>query len=498
MDAHNTTATHSDIILIGAGIMSATLGTLLKELMPQSSITIFEVLNAAAEESSNVWNNAGTGHAALCELNYTPENPDGSIQIERAISINEKFKYSLQFWSYLVKQGKITQPEEFIQQLPHISFVQGEKDVAFLRKRYEALVKHPLFYNMHYSEDPAQIAQWLPLMMDNRQINEPIAATRIHTGTDINFGTLTQKLFNHLTAQSDVRIHYNHSVKDIKRQADGSWQLDVLNTATGQYGKHRAKFVFIGAGGGSLNLLHKTGIPESHHIGGLPVSGLFMVCRNPEITSQHFAKVYGRAALGAPPMSVPHLDTRFIDGEQTLLFGPFAGFTSKFLKYGSIWDLPASVHADNLTTVLAAGGKNLDLTKYLIQQVLLSKEERMKELRQFVPNAKSEDWQLIQAGQRVQIIRDTPDEKGVLRFGTEVISSQDGSIAALLGASPGASISVQAMLDVMERCFAEQMPQWQSKLEEMIPSIGKNLAEYPDLIQYIQYDVRQSLGLPPE
>lgn len=498
MEAQNTAnAQHSDIILIGAGIMSATLGTLLKELNPQSSIRIFETLSAPAEESSNEWNNAGTGHAALCELNYTPENADGSVSINRAVEINEKFKLSLQFWSYLVQKGKISAPEEFITQLPHISFVQGEKDVRFLRNRYEALCQHPLFYNMEYSEDPEVLSQWMPLMMAKRQFNQPMAATKIDTGTDINFGALTRKLMAYLNQQENIFSHYNHNVKDIKRNTQNHWELDVENKTTGQRQKYSAKFVFIGGGGGSLKLLHKTGIPESQHIGGVPVSGLFMVCHNPEVISQHYAKVYGRAALGAPPMSVPHLDTRFIGGKQTLLFGPFAGFTSKFLKHGSIWDLPTSVHTDNLTTVLAAGSKNLDLTKYLVQQVLLNKEERMKELRQFIPDAKSEDWDLLQAGQRVQIIKDTPEEKGVLRFGTEVVHASDGSIAALLGASPGASISVQAMLEVVQLCFPDQLAQWDDKLREIFPALGKKLADHPDLIQYIQTDVRASLGLKP-
>lgn len=495
MDAQNTQTAYSDIILIGAGIMSGTLGTMLKELSPESSITIFESLQSVAEESSNEWNNAGTGHAALCELNYTPENADGSVSIDRAVDINGKFKLSLQFWSYLVTTGKVKQPEEFITQLPHISFVQGEQDVRFLRTRYEAMSQHPLFSNMEYSEDPAVLAQWMPLMMQQRANNQAIAATRIATGTDINFGELTRKLFQHLTQQSHVQIHFNHQAKNIKRTADDNWQIEVLDKTTGQIHQHSARFVFIGGGGGSLHLLHKTGIPESQHIGGVPVSGLFMVCQNPEIVSQHFAKVYGRAALGAPPMSVPHLDTRFIGGKQTLLFGPFAGFTTKFLKHGSAWDLPSSVRPNNLTTVIAAGSKNLSLTKYLVQQVLLSKEERMEELRQFVPHAKSEDWDLIEAGQRVQIIKDTPEEKGVLRFGTEVVHAQDGSIAALLGASPGASTSVQAMLEVIEKCFLDKHPEWRVKLQEMIPSLGKKLSEHPDLIHHIQTHVRDSLNL---
>lgn len=493
MNATETMKT--DVVLIGAGIMSATLGTLLKEVAPETSIAVFEQLDEVAKESSHELNNAGTGHAALCELNYTVEKADGSIDIQRAIDINEKFKLSIQFWSYLVRKGLIDKPEEFIQQLPHMSFVQGEKDVAFLKKRYEAMSQHPLFKNMTYSEDREQLAQWFPLMMANRDETTPIAATHVPTGTDVNFGALTRKLFVHLS-NIGVQTHLNHTVKSFYKVADG-WQISILDKTTNKTVTHHAKFVFIGAGGGSLHLLQKTGIPESHHVGGFPVSGIFLQCTNPEIANQHFAKVYGKAALGAPPMSVPHLDTRFVDGKRTLLFGPFAGFSPKFLKHGSFLDLPTSVRTHNLTTVLAAGAKNLDLTKYLIEQVKLTKEQRMDELRQFYPDAKSEDWNLIEAGQRVQIIKDTPKERGVLQFGTEVISAADGSVAALLGASPGASTSVQAMLDVLRKGFGKNMPDLESKLQEMMPSLGKNLAEDLDLLNYIQTEVRESLGLKP-
>lgn len=211
------------------------------------------------------------------------------------------------------------------------------------------------------------------------------------------------------------------------------------------------KFVFIGGGGGSLPLLQKTGIPESKHIGGFPVSGLFMVCKNQKVVEQHHAKVYGKAKVGAPPMSVPHLDTRYIDNKKALLFGPFAGFSPKFLKTGSNLDLIGSVKPNNVLTMLAAGVKEMGLTKYLIQQVMLSHEKRMEELREFIPNAKSEDWDIVVAGQRVQVIKDTDaGGKGTLQFGTEVVSAADGSIAALLGASPGASTAVHVMLEVLE------------------------------------------------
>ncbi|CAM4003960.1 malate:quinone oxidoreductase [Cohnella lubricantis] len=487
--------TKTDVILIGAGIMSATLGSLLKELKPDWDITLFERRAIPGEESSNEWNNAGTGHSALCELNYTVEKPDGSIDIGKAIKVNEEFQVSRQFWSYLVRSSLIRNPREFIYPVPHMSFVQGEKDVAFLKKRYEALASNPLFQGMEFSDDPAKLEEWIPLMMRDRQGNQPIAATRSEAGTDVNFGALTRTLITHLK-NKNVDINYSHQVEDIKRTSDGSWELKVRNLAGGTIERIAAKFVFIGGGGGSLHLLQKSGIPEGKGVGGFPVSGLFMVCQNPEVVAQHHAKVYGQAPVGAPPMSVPHLDTRFIDGKESLLFGPFAGFSPKFLKFGSMFDLITSVKPHNLVTMLAAGVKNASLTTYLIKQVMLSKEKRMEALREFVPNARSEDWDLIVAGQRVQIIKDTASGgKGTLQFGTEVISAADGSIAALLGASPGASTAVSVMLEVIQKCFPQQIKSWEPKLKEMIPSYGLKLLDHPELIQHIQSTTAQTLGL---
>ncbi|SDN26057.1 malate dehydrogenase (quinone) [Fictibacillus solisalsi] len=487
--------TNTDVILIGAGIMSATLGTLLKELVPEWNIKVFEKLGKPGEESSNEWNNAGTGHAALCELNYTVEKPDGSIDISKAININEQFQVSMQFWSHLVNRKLIQKPEEFIMPLPHMSLVQGEKNVNFLKKRFEALSKNPLFQGMEFSEDTEKLLEWIPLILEGRKMDEPIAATKIDSGTDVNFGALTRILFDHLKTKN-VDVLYGHGVNDLKRASDGSWELKIKNIDSGTVERHKAKFVFIGGGGGSLHLLQKSGIPEGKHIGGFPVSGIFMVCNNPKVIEQHHAKVYGKAKVGAPPMSVPHLDTRFINNKKSLLFGPFAGFSPKFLKTGSMFDLITSVKPDNILTMLAAGVKEMSLTKYLIQQVMLSKEQRMDELREFIPNAKSEDWDLVVAGQRVQVIKDTEaGGKGTLQFGTEVVTGANGTIAALLGASPGASTAVHVMLEIISKCFPDRMKEWEPKIKEMIPSYGLSLMENPDLLRKIHQSTAESLGL---
>ncbi|MFD1362851.1 malate:quinone oxidoreductase [Lentibacillus salinarum] len=490
--------TTTDVILIGAGVMSATLGSLLKELAPDWNITVFEKLENPGEESSNVWNNAGTGHSALCELNYTPEQPDGSIDTSKALNINEKFQVSKQLWSYLVNSKLIENPQDFIMPLPHMSLVHGENNVRFLKKRFEALTENPLFQGMEFSDDPETLKEWMPLIMDERTVDQPMAATKVDSGTDVNFGALTRKLLAHL-ANQNVTINYNHTVDDIQRTEDGSWEVKVRNFERSTLQTHTSNFVFIGAGGGALPLLQKTGIPESKHVGGFPVSGLFLVCDNPEVVEKHHAKVYGKAPVGAPPMSVPHLDTRYIDGRKTLLFGPFAGFSPKFLKTGSNLDLLGSVKPNNVFTMLAAGAKNVPLTKYLMEQLMLSKEQYIEELREFVPDANSEDWDVVTAGQRVQVIKDTDASgRGTLQFGTEVVNATDGSIAALLGASPGASTAVSIMLEVIEKCFPQYVDEWTPKIKEMIPSYGVSLKDHPELARDIHSTTAKALGLVDE
>ncbi|MBF0753900.1 malate dehydrogenase (quinone) [Jeotgalicoccus nanhaiensis] len=489
-----TSISKTDVVLIGGGIMSATLGTLLKELKPDWNIKVFEKLDDVAIESSNAWNNAGTGHSALCELNYTPELSDGSIEISKAIKINEQFQISKQLWAYLIEKGYLDSPEDFIRTVPHMSFVEGEKNVEFLKKRVEKLTESPLFEGMEYSDDYNVLKEWLPLMMEGRKPDEEIGVTRIDSGTDINFGSLTKKLFKRLEEQG-VEMNFKHAVQDIRRTQKDKWQVKVKNLNNSKMEYHTADFVFIGAGGGSLPLLQKTNIPESKNIGGFPVSGLFLVCDDEEVVNQHEAKVYGKAKVGAPPMSVPHLDTRYIDGKRSLLFGPFAGFSPKFLKTGSYLDLFGSVKPNNVLTMLSAGAKELGLTKYLVQQVLLKEEQRMDELREFIPEARSEDWKTITAGQRVQMIKDTDKGKGTLMFGTETIVSEDGSMAALLGASPGASVCVDAMLELLSRAFPEDFGLWQDKIKEMIPTYGISLSDNPDLFKEMNERTTDTLGL---
>ncbi len=480
-----------DVVLIGAGIMSATLGMLLKQLQPSLTIEIFERLDNAAAESSDAWNNAGTGHSAFCELNYTPEKEDGSIDTKKAVKIAESFEVSKQFWAYLVEKGIVKLPSTFIHPIPHMSFVWGDKNVAYLRKRYDTLQQCHLFREMVYSEDPQQIEEWIPLSMQGRSTDEPVAATKMDIGTDVNFGALTRSLFDCLTKREGVQLHFDHEVLDLQREG-ANWRVRVKHEETGAKRTVTAKFVFIGAGGGSLPLLLKSGIPEAQGYGGFPVSGQWLRCTNEEVIKQHHAKVYGTAAVGSPPMSVPHLDTRWIKGKRELLFGPYAGFTTKFLKSGSALDLFKSIKLSNIKPMLAAGIHNLPLTKYLIDQVRLTPEARLDALKDYYPEAKMEDWKLEEAGYRVQVIKKDEEEGGILEFGTEVVSAADGSIAALLGASPGASTAVSIMLDLLQRCFPQQVKttEWQTKLQDMIPSYGRSLAQDAQLCR----EVREHTG----
>jgi len=462
----------TDVVLIGGGIMSATLGTLLRKVDPRLRIVTFERLDRAAAESSDAWNNAGTGHAGYCELNYTPAAADGSVDCSKAVKIAAQFNLSLELWHSLVASGDIPATPSFIRQVPHLSFVQGD-DIAFLRTRARQLALSPLFRDLEYTEDRAQLADWIPLVMDGRSGDIPVAATRMARGADVNFGALTKSMFDSLDEQPNAAIHLSHEVRDLHRDGDG-WQIEVRDLATGNERTVRAGFVFIGAGGYSLNLLERTKIPEAHGYGAFPVSGQWLRCTNRDVIARHHAKVYGVAELGAPPMSVPHLDTRWINGEQQLLFGPYAGFTTKFLKQGSWLDLLRSIGVRNVRTMLSAGIENFDLTRYLVGQAMLSVEERIAMLRRYCPSANHDDWEVQVAGLRVQIIKSDGHGGGELKFGTEVVTSADGTIAALLGASPGASTAVAIMIEVLQRCFPAQWgsTEWRARLAALLPSLA--------------------------
>ena len=485
-----------DVILIGAGVLSTTFGSMLNELEPNWNIKLYERLDRPGDESSNERHNAGTGHAALCELNYTVQQPDGSIDIEKAKEINEQFEISKQFWGYLVKNNYIENPREFIHPLPHISFVRGKNNVKFLKDRYEAMKNFPMFDNIEYTEDIEEMRKWIPLMMQGHSANDIMAASKINEGTDVNFGELTRKMARNLEKSPQVEVQYHHEVLDFNQRNDGKWEVQIRNVNTGETQTQLADYVFIGAGGAAIPLLQKTGIPESKHLGGFPITGQFLTCTNPNVIEEHDAKVYGKEPPGTPPMTVPHLDTRFINGQKTLLFGPFASIGPKFLKYGSNLDLFKSVKPSNITTLLSAAAKNLPLLKYSFDQILMTKEGCMNHLRTFYPEARDEDWQLYTAGKRVQVIKDTEEYgKGFIQFGTEVVNSEDHSVIALLGESPGASTSVSVALEVLEKNFSEYKNDWEPKIKKMIPSYGKSLIEDVDLMRKTRQQTSKDLEL---
>jgi malate dehydrogenase (quinone) len=490
---HSTHIQNPDVILIGSGVMSANLGALLKRLDPALSIQVYEVTEELAQESSHGWNNAGTGHAGICELSYTPNlEPDGTVKVAKAIEIFEQFDHSKQFWAYAVASGMIEKPREFITPLPHISFVHGEKMVGYLRARYKGMAAHHFFRDMEFSTDRDKIASWAPLLLDKRG-DVPIAATKMDGGTDVNFGNVSRKLLGWLEKQEGCGIASNHRVTHLAK-TDLGWEVTVKNLATGESHHNNAKFVFVGAGGGSLGLLQKAGIPEAKGLGGFPIGGQWLVCDNPEIVARHEAKVYGQPLDSAPTMAVPHLDTRYLDGKKTLLFGPFAAWTTKFLNTkGSYLDLPLSVKPDNLSTLIKIGLSNLPLVRYLVQQGTQSMQDRMEVLHVFYPGAKAGDWKLIDAGIRVQAIKKTDGEAGIVHYGTEVITNEDHSISALLGASPGASVSVNIVMEVIKKCFGRllETPEGKARMKEMIPTWDEDL-KAPGMERRYQEIERQS------
>ncbi|WP_313752368.1 malate dehydrogenase (quinone) [Mixta calida] len=498
--AENTTE-KTDVLLIGGGIMSASLGTLLHDLQPDWKQLMVEKLDGVALESSNGWNNAGTGHSANMELNYTPERKDGSIDFSKALEINEAFMISRQFWSTQVKRGVLNDPHSFINSTPHMSFVWGDKNVDYLTKRYKALQQTTLFQGMQFSTDQQQIKKWAPLIIEGRDPQQKVAATWTPVGTDVNYGEITRQLIGSLKKNKNFTLETSTEATDFKRNDDNSWHVIVTDVKTGEKHAIDAKYVFIGAGGGALKLLQKTGIPEADNYAGFPVGGSFLVTENPAITSQHAEKVYGQASVGAPPMSVPHLDARFLDGKRVVLFGPFATFSTKFLKNGSFLDLLSTTTTKNVIPMTDVGLDNFDLVKYLIGQVMLSDEDRFEALKEYYPSARKEDWKLIQAGQRVQIIKKDAEKGGVLKLGTEIVTDQQKTLAALLGASPGASTAAPISINVIKKLFPEQFnsPEWQSKLHDVVPSYGQTLNGNVALTQQIWDETAATLKLtkPP-
>lgn len=499
--ANTDTTQKTDVLLIGGGIMSASLGTWLQELQPDWKQVMVEKLDKVALESSNGWNNAGTGHSANMELNYTPERPDGTIDVTKALEINEQFMISRQFWSSQVKRGVLNNPHAFINSTPHMSFVWGDKNVDYLGKRYDALQKTTLFQGMKFSTDHQQIAQWAPLVMAGRDPQQKVAATWTPSGTDVNYGEITRQLIGSLQKNEHFTLQTSSEVTEFKRNGDNSWHVTIEDVNNGKQHAIDAKYVFIGAGGGALKLLQKTGIPEADNYAGFPVGGSFLMTENPDVTRQHMEKVYGQASVGAPPMSVPHIDARFIDGKRVVLFGPFATFSTKFLKQGSFFDLLSTTTTSNVLPMTHVGLDNFDLVKYLISQVMLSDDDRFAALKEYYPEARKEDWKLIQAGQRVQIIKKDADKGGVLKLGTEVVVDQQRTISALLGASPGASTAAPITLNVIKKLFPEQFnsPEWQSKIRGIVPSFGQTLNGNTALTQQVWDDTATTLQLtkPP-
>ncbi|MUP46371.1 malate dehydrogenase (quinone) [Gramella sp. BOM4] len=492
-----TTNRDYDLICVGGGIMSASLALLLKLIDPDLKILILERLDKVSQESTKAWNNAGTGHSAFCELNYTPQDDNGNVDISKAIRIFQEFEKSKQFWAYLVNQGLLTDPKSFIHSIPHHAWVRGKEDVDFLKKRFETMTSEFMFENMQFSEDHSKMKQWFPLIMKNRDQDEVMAATRMELGTGVNFGNLTKHYFRILEEKFKVPVLRNKEVKDIDPDGPEDWTAEVEDLVTGEKTYYDAEHIFIGAGGGALPLLQKVEIDEKEGYGGFPVSGQWLFCKNRDLVEKHHAKVYSKAGPEAPPMSVPHLDARYINGKKELLFGPFAGFSTKFLKEGSVLDLPQSIKFDNIPSMWGVFWHNLPLTKYLLKQVSMDHKDRVEDLRVFIKDAKPEDWELKVAGQRVQIIKRDEEQGGTLEFGTDVVHSRDGKITALLGASPGASVAVNIMLEVMQIAFPEKLENHviKQKLERMIPFWNRDVREDEQKFKEVQKGTSQTLEL---
>ncbi|WP_017975510.1 malate dehydrogenase (quinone) [Actinopolyspora halophila] len=486
---------HRDAVIIGGGIMSATLSVLFSEVQPDWRIAVVEQLDEVGLESSDARNNAGTGHAGLCEFNYTPRRSDGTVDASSAVRIGEQFATSLVFWARLVERGALGPPETFIRSVPHLGFGSGADGVAYLRARWEALRDHPLFADMEFSDSPAEVASWMPLMAEGGRGDKPMALTRTGQGTEVDFGVLTRQLLSVLEERGGT-VRMRQQVTSLRRLG-AEWQVETRDRGTGQLRRLRTPYVFVGAGGGTLPLLQSARIPETRRYGAFPISGQFLRTDRPDLVAAHRGKVYGHAEPGAPAISVPHLDLRVLDGRESLLFGPFASFSPRFLSHGRLTDLPRSVHLGNLPVLLTSVRDNRSLVAYLVRQVTQSAEARMAALRRFVPAARADDWTLITAGQRVQILKRIGGRGTMAGFGTEIVTSAGGSLGALLGSSPGASTAVSTMLDVLATSFPQRMPEWASRLDRLVPSAQMMREPDPGRTTEEVARARRVLGLIP-
>lgn len=480
-----------DVALIGAGIMSATLGTLLQQVEPGWSIAVFEARDGVAQESSDAWNNSGTGHSGFCELDYATARSDGSLDISKPIAVNEMFQVTRQFWTSLIASGRLPAAERFVHPTPHMAFVTGESHVAFVRAWHDTLTREPLFAGMGFSDDIRQIANWSRALTDGRGRAEPIAATFEASGTEVDYGTLARLLMDSMVARG-AQLNLGHRVTKLAREGD-RWRLTHGSDAG--TGTIRARFAFIGAGGGSLALLRSAGVREVAGHAGFPVSGKFLMTHDPQVVALHRVKAYGKADTGMPSIGATHLDHRTLDGREAVMFGPYAGFTPKFLKYGSRWDLPRSVRRDNLGPLLAVARDNPGLLRYLVGELTAPRDKQLRALKRLMPEARDADWRLVTAGQRLQIIRTGPAGRGQLHFGTELMTPPEGNLAALLGASPGASTAVPIMIDVLNRCFPGNADRWANPLRELVPSLGRELNTAHPWASAIRQRTAAALGL---
>ncbi|GAC66623.1 malate:quinone oxidoreductase [Gordonia soli] len=492
-----TTDHEADVVLIGGGIMSTTLGAMLAVVQPDWRILLVERADTLASESSGPWNNAGTGHMGLCELNYMPDPADGRTPAR----IARQFHLTRQWWAFLAMSG-LVDPARFVHATPHMDVVFGADDVAYLRERHRTLVGDPLFAELRYSEEPGEIAEWAPLVMRGRSSDEPIAATWHPGGTDVDFGALTTATAD-IIADNGGEILLRHEVRSLTRTPDGGWivsgrRTDDADGHSGRFTIHARRHVFVGAGGLALRLLQRAGLPEVRGYAVLPVGAAFFRCSTPSVVAAHTAKVYGQAAVGAPPMSVPHLDARVVDGRRHLLFGPYATFSTRLLKSGSLTDAFTTLRWRNLPVIAAAMWHNLALIRFLIVQLLATRSRKFEQLRRFLPTAVDGDWELIPAGQRAQLV--VPDESavGAIHQGTELVTSADRSISGVLGASPGASTAVTIMVDVLRTAFPDRWTTgWEHRIGEAIPDLDRS-DWTDDAVRRSFTDTSTALGLPTE